>query len=168
MAQGRVRSLDVTLLLVVNIDKERSPGGLGGDPPPPIALTPRSLGSPRGSQDGPWAVLGRLGPSWGRLGPSWGRLGVVLRPSWGLLGSLGPILGPPGALWEPLGGVPNRSKNRSENRSELVPDPGGPKSLWTYVSRCPRHLGDSPGLTWTHRKSNRVTVQNYQTGYPYD
>ena len=143
----------------------------------------RLKNQPKSLPGGLWGALGRVigprwpprplrkrlwGRSWRLLGPSWGRLGAVLRPSWGLLGSLGPILWPPGALWGPLGALQNRSKNRSENRSELVPDPGGPKSLWTYVSRCPRDLGDSPGLTRPYRKPNRFTLQNYLTGYPND
>ena len=46
--------------------------------------------------------------------------------------------------------VQNGSKGRSENRSEIESDPGGPKSLWSYACRrfraALKALGGKPDL----------------------
>ena len=56
----------------------------------------------------------------------------------------------------------NRPKNRSENRSEIEADPGGPKSLRSYVSRCPRAVGTG---SEHYRDLDPATLENYQTRY---
>ena len=69
-----------------------------------------------------------------------GGLGAVLRDLGVILGGLGPVLGVLVASWGglggllgPLGAIQNRSKHRSENRSEIEPDRDGKKMLWSYA-----------------------------------